>query len=76
MRHEELVRAWKDPDSRTDLVPPVPHPAGAIELDPYGALAEEQRTFTCTFLICTWAHPCNPSDYFSCSGSGSCEEAS
>jgi len=48
--NSELVRSWKDPDSRSG--DPVAHPAGAIAMDlgfgAGGAQAESLITFTLT----------------------------
>jgi hypothetical protein len=66
MDYDDLVAAWKDPDRRESAL--VPHPAGDIDLTVAGGNAPAEGTFTCTFIICTWTRPCDPSVYFSCSG--------
>ncbi|WP_432837567.1 hypothetical protein [Dactylosporangium sp. CA-092794] len=71
MDNDDIIRAWKDPDLRAAGLT-LPHPAGDIDLEVAGATAPAEGTFTCTFLICTWAHPCDPTAYFSCNGG--CEE--
>jgi hypothetical protein len=56
---EELVRTWKDPDSRTGELSF--HPAGRIELDPFGG-KDAGNTIstisTATILTTTSTGPC------------------
>jgi hypothetical protein len=52
MNTEELVRAWKDPDSRIGDLPY--HPSGLVELDPAGG-TDVPISFITTATILTTA---------------------
>ena len=48
----DLVRSWKDPESRTSQAQA--HPSGEIELDIFGGQGAQAATFTITDAFSCW----------------------